>query len=245
MVNMSIEHVKDLLAAYALDSLDEGEASQAEAHLANCQECREALYAYQGVVDQLALAAPQAQPPAIIKQKLFEQVAGSSRTRQQESRPVSWSARLAGLVRRATPAWSLASLVLVVVLLTSNLFLWRQVSQLKAAPQPVAMRLVSLSHTATAPDASGLIVISGNGEYGTLVVDNLPTLNPEKQYQLWLIQDGKRTSGGVFSVDQSGYSSISVSSPTPLINYSAFGITIEPAGGSPGPTGPKVLGGNL
>jgi len=31
----------------------------------------------------------------------------------------------------------------------------------------------------------------------------------------------------------------------PLDTYQSFGITIEPNGGSPAPTGKKVLGGNL
>jgi anti-sigma-K factor RskA len=34
-------------------------------------------------------------------------------------------------------------------------------------------------------------------------------------------------------------------SEQPLKAFSTFGITIEPAGGSPGPTGDKVLGGGL
>jgi hypothetical protein len=40
------------------------------------------------------------------------------------------------------------------------------------------------------------------------VVDHLGALSPEQQYQLWLIQDGKRTSGGVFSVSSEGYASL-------------------------------------
>ncbi len=75
------------------------------------------------------------------------------------------------------------------------------------------------------------------------MVDHLPVLDPDElQYQLWLIQDGQRTSGAVFSVNKYGYGSVWVSSPEPLSSYSDFGISIEPAGGSPGPTGDKVLG---
>jgi anti-sigma-K factor RskA len=60
-----------------------------------------------------------------------------------------------------------------------------------------------------------------------------------------LIRDGQRTNGGVFSVNPDGYASLELYSPLPLIQYQAIGITIEPWGGSPGPTGPKVLGGDL
>jgi anti-sigma-K factor RskA len=96
-----------------------------------------------------------------------------------------------------------------------------------------------------APEATGLLVISVDGEHGTLVVDGLASLEPSWQYQLWLIQDGQRTSGGVFSVSHEGYGSLWISSPQPLSSYSAFGVTIEPEGGSPGPTGDKVLGNTL
>jgi len=47
-------------------------------------------------------------------------------------------------------------------------------------------------------------------------------------------------------VNEEGYGSIVVSSQEqPLISYSDFGVTVEPAGGSLGPTGEKVLGGEL
>ena len=105
------------------------------------------------------------------------------------------------------------------------------------------MRVIDLAGTANAPTARGKIVVSTDGKYGTLVVENLEALDPSEQYQLWLIKDGKRTSGGVFSVDEKGYAAVVIDAPLPLVEYSSFGITIEPAGGSPGPTGPKVMGG--
>jgi anti-sigma-K factor RskA len=110
---------------------------------------------------------------------------------------------------------------------------------------PGGMRIVSLTGTDAAPGATGTIVISQDGEHGTLVVDGLPPLDEAFQYQLWLIKDGQRTDGGVFSVDSEGYGALWVSSPAPLSSFPAVGITIEPAGGSPGPTGDKVLGGSL
>jgi anti-sigma-K factor RskA len=104
------------------------------------------------------------------------------------------------------------------------------------------MQVVAMLGTEVAPAATGMLVISEDGEYGTLVVDGLPALDPAHQYQLWLIRDGQRTSGGLFSVNPEGYGSLWVSSPEPLSSYPAFGITVEPVGGSTGPTGEKVLG---
>jgi len=235
------EHVIDLIPAYALSCLDDDEAAQVTEHLRRCQECQVELRAYQAVVDQLPLAVPQVEPSQQVKQALLRRVEQVS---PETKKPSAW-ARLTNGFKTASPVWGMASLALVIVLLVSNLSLWRQVNLLQSNPGSTALRVVNMAGTQSSPGATGMIVISKNGEYGTLVVDHLPALSPEQQYQLWLIQDDKRTSGGVFSVSPDGYASHVINAPRPLDQYGAFGVTIEPAGGSPGPTGEKVLGGNL
>jgi anti-sigma-K factor RskA len=237
-------HVFDLLPAYTLDCLDEEELVRVSEHLAVCAECRAELRSYQAVTDQLALAVPHAVPPTRLKRRLMDRIQPSHPTR--DSQPgSSWWQRWTQFMQRTTPIWGLASLFLILVLVVGNLLLWQQMRQTETTPQVQAMRAVTLAGTQVAPGATGLVILSLDGRHGTLVVDGLPTLDPERQYQLWLIRDGQRTSGAVFSVSSDGYGSVWVSSPLPLSSYSAFGITIEPAGGSPGPTGDKVLGGTL
>jgi anti-sigma-K factor RskA len=142
------------------------------------------------------------------------------------------------------PVWALIGLFLILVFLFSSLWLWQEVSQLEA-PAPEIMQTIPLKGTEVAPAASGLIVISLNGEHGTLVVDRLPSIDAAQQYQLWLVQDGQRDSGAVFSINKDGYGSVWVSSPQALSSYSTFEVTIEPTGGSPSLTGAKVLSGAL
>lgn len=237
------QHVDDLIAAYALDCLDEDDVIWVSRHLANCARCQAELSAYRQVVDQLPVTVQQHQPPPQLKEKLMEQVHRMQADTGQESDGF-WQ-RFRGLLSQATPVWSLASLVIIVLLFASNLLLWQQMRGMSEQSSVDTMRVVTLDHTQVASGATGLIVISLDGEHGTLVVDHLPLLSDEYQYQLWLIDDGERASGGVFSVSKDGYGSVWVKSPQPLADYSAFGVTIEPAGGSPGPTGEKVLGGNL
>ena len=243
----SQDHISKLIPAYALDCLDPEDKRIAETHLAACAECRAELAEYRTIVVDLSLAVPEVAPPAGLKQQIINQAGKQKKARNGTH---GFFARLVQPVQLAlaaisrSPGFALASLALVIVLAASNLMLFNQISQNNQAKQE-GLRTIALSGTENSPGASGLIVISSNGEKGTLVADGLTELSSDQAYQLWLIRDGKRDSGGTFIVDQNGYGRLWVASPQPLGDYQAFGITIEPAGGSPGPTGTKVLGGEF
>lgn len=245
MVKFVDEHVLDMLPGYALDCLDEDEAILVSEHLARCAGCRAELRAYQATVDRLALGVVEATPPAALQARLLDRIQMGEP--DDPARPeLSWWQSLGMFMRRTTPAWGAASLILILVLALANLWLWQRINTLEADLLPEdSLRTITLTGTEFVPTATGLIVISLDGFHGTLVVDQLPELDEAHQYQLWLIEDGQRENGGVFSVSQEGYGSVWLDSPRPLASYSAFGVTIEPAGGSPGPTGQKVLGGSL
>ena len=233
-------HVLDLIPAYALGCLDEGDRTAVANHLRSCESCRRELTTYQNLADQIPLALALTSPPPDVKQRLMEAVA-KGKTAIPEDKPLSFWQRITASLQRSSPAWALASLVLVLMLVASNLLLWREVSQSKQVQMP----LVGLRGTDFAPQASGTIVISRDGQHGALVVDRLEPLGDRQQYQLWLIKDGEHTSGGVFSVDESGYATLYIEAPQALSSYDSFGITIEAAGGSQSPTGVRVLGSKL
>ena len=250
---MSEAHVIDLIPSYALDCLSEEEALRVEAHLVGCDTCRDELKSYRHTAAQLALAAPCAEPPVQLRASILRSVQ-TALGRKSVGAP-GFGLRLLRWLQQSGPAWALASLVLVVVLVTGSLVVWNQAR----SPQVGEFRIVALVGTDATPGASGVtpatasgvLVITQDGSSGTLVVDGLPMLDASKQYQLWLVRDGQRASGGVFSVTPAGnagvtsdgYGIMAVQSSRPLTDYSSFGITVEPAGGSPGPTGKKVLGG--
>jgi anti-sigma-K factor RskA len=240
----SEQHVTELLPAYALGCLDEAEASRVSEHVVRCAKCRGELQAYRAVANQLALAAPEARPPKRVKQQLMRRIKHPTAAPVPEPRPGLWQ-QLSGLFRRPAPGWALASLILIVALAAGNIWLWQRVSRGDGGNTAGAIHVVAMMATDAAPHATGKLLISVDGEYGTLVVDGLPPLDPGHQYQLWLIRDGQRTSGGVLSVNAHGYGALEISAPEPLAHYPSFGVTVEPAGGSSEPTGAKVLGGDL
>jgi len=243
-------HILEIIPAYALGCLDAGEAESASRHLAGCELCQAELAAYDGVVDVLALAAQDFEPAPALKGRLLDRISTAPASEKVTIQPptvktpgLSWwqqaTAAIQNLVRG--PLWRPVALLFVIALVVSNVFQWQQANQ----PDPNSWRRIRLAGSEVAPEATGIIYISADGRNGTVIVDRLPQLDPEQQYQLWLIEDGQRASGAVFSVDEDGYRGLQIESAQPLHDFSAFGITIEPAGGSPGPTGDRVLGYNL
>jgi anti-sigma-K factor RskA len=239
---MSEIHVSDLIPAYALDCLDPMEKQSVDRHLATCKVCQEELRAYLDLAGQLALAIPEHNPPASLKSAIMNKVqAPATRLQPEPARQSRWRAWLQPF---SQPAWGAISLVLILVMAISNLLLWQQVNK-QPAQQASAFFSVPMTAAASDPNANGVIVMSKEGDFGTLVVNNLPALPPSQEYQLWLNRDNYKVSGGLFTVKQDGYAAMVIHSNESLLNYKTFGITVEPMGGSPAPTGQKVLGGKL
>jgi len=236
------QEIIDSVPAYALNSLDAKEAEMVGRHVASCAQCRAELAAFESVVDVLPLAAPEIEPSAALKERLMQQIQTTPRgeTAGPQSAALSlWQRFTAALSDfLAGPRWQPVAVLVVLVLLVGGFFVWRQIN-------PPPSRQFILTPTEAAPGAQGVIEVVGNGRQATLTVTGLPELDPASQYQLWLIKDGQRISGGVFSVSADGAQTIPIDAPQPVPDYAAFGITIEPAGGSPGPTGERVLGYNL
>jgi hypothetical protein len=137
---------------------------------------------------------------------------------------------------------------LILALAVANLYLWQRVNEVNqsgTAPEPGRMQAIPLANTSAAPNASGYVIISPDGRNGAIVVDGLPVLDAEHEYQLWLIRDGQRTSGAVFSVDEDGYRGARITAPRSLFEYEAVGISPGPAGGGSVPIGENVLEGSL
>jgi anti-sigma-K factor RskA len=242
-MNSECNPIQELLPSLALGVLDADVRERVTAHLSHCEHCRSQAGGYEVVVAQLGLAALQVAPPEALKQQLWQRLQAPVRPRVQ--RPVTWFARPVFGWPRLVAIGVLAGLALTLILGLSNFYLWRQMRTTGPVSGLESVHLVRLRPTDAAPGASGTLLMSKDGAWSMLVVQGLPALDAERQYQLWLIADGRRTSGGLFSVSDQGDAQMTVSSSRPVVSYDSFGITIEPRGGSPGPTGAKVLGGRL
>ena len=248
---MSEEHVFDLLAAYAMGILEEDESLLVHEHLDSCAICQRELATYNETVAQMAIISTQMVPAHDLKEKVLhkaQQAAKDLHTRVPEKNieKTSFKDRLSKLSLHPAAIAMAALALFAIIFLVINMINLRQ--QLNSVQKMVAngyMQVVRLEGTDLAPQAGGYVMVFEDEKYGSLAVTHAPQLEEDHQYQIWLIRDGIRTSGGVFSVNADGYGNLMVSAEQPLDTFQYFGITIEPAGGSPQPTGDKILGGDL
>ena len=240
MITEAENHVSELLPDYVLDVLTDEETNRVVEHLAVCRACQDEYHGLQLAADELPLALAQTAPPPALKARLM----GAIHTRNTKvagaSQPSIWR-QLGAFLRKSAPAWSLA---IIAVLAFGNWISWSRLNQSNSQSNN-PMLVFALASTNDSPQAMGTLIMDQNGYYGTLVVDKLTQLDSAYQYQVWLNQNGERTSAGLFTVHDDGYASLELHAPLPLIQYDTIGITVEPAGGSPGPTGAKILVGDI
>lgn len=97
------------------------------------------------------------------------------------------------------------------------------------------MKMAALQGTAAAPGAFATIYwdTASPSRNVYLMINNLPQPTPGKQYQLWALIDGQPHDLGVFDFEIQKHLLVQMKG---VHTAHAFAITLEPAGGSTGPT---------
>lgn len=93
--------------------------------------------------------------------------------------------------------------------------------------------------------ARGVVMFSYTSNRGLLLVTDLPALPADRIYRVWLIKDSVKYNAGWFTVGPLGYGQTIIIPLAPFGQFDGMGITIEPRGGSGGPTGVNILEGDL
>ncbi len=263
------DEVPELIPAYALQALPRAEQAMVEKHVPKCPDCRTLLADHQALAEGLLYTAPPVAAPPHLEADLRRRLAEARATGAADRPPRPLRAWLDALFSPAArPALAATTLVLLTLAVVSNVYWVGTTNQLRTHQAMMAEQLehaqldeqlmydamrvlatgghtVVLRGDAPAPEAIAMLALSPDRPEAFLVVDDLPPLPAGKIYQVWLIRDGQRESGGLFDVEPDGENVIVVRSQQPLANYQAVEVTVEPAGGSPSPTSPRVMGGRL
>jgi len=222
------EHVTELISAYTLGILENDEVKQVTSHLRTCDECRVELAIYESLVGQLGFAAPDEEPSAGLHDRLKVRIVNA---------PPATQAKQGNVVQFP---WQVFAAAAIFVLVIGGFLISRFLNT------PNTTIVVDLEGTEDAPDAWGNVEIDTSNDSAVLTVASMPKLSENEQYQLWLISaEGDRDSGAVFSVAEDGTATINFNLPVEVGSFDMIGVTVEPAGGSPAPTGAKVLGGEV
>ncbi len=243
--------------AYALDALDAGERERFERHLEGCAECRAELERVRETASMLAYAAPPAEPPAGLRDRVLREALGDRATSAVSAHEPP---RPGGLGSR--PAWWVAAAALVVMAVA--LWGWsgerrargaveRMLAEAGVQNEEIGRQLAerqSLLDAMLGPDVvTASLAASGdlpaarvfwNRGQGVAVVMafNVPTAPRGRTYQLWGIDSAAGTapvSLGTFDTDAAATALLQVTVPQG-VTFDLAAMTEEPAGGSPQPT---------
>ncbi|QKG56722.1 anti-sigma factor [Hymenobacter sp. BRD128] len=106
--------------------------------------------------------------------------------------------------------------------------------QLHVLRSPQEYKMVALAGTPAHRDAHARVLYSAREHRVYLDVQQLPALAAGKQYQLWALDKGKPIDAGVLAATTAAGDSIQQMKD--IASAQTFAMTVEPTGGSAGPT---------
>lgn len=266
MTGLRCDEVRELVPLLALDALDVDERDVVEDHLSGCAACAEELAGYLETAAVLALALPQSEPAPGLKGRVLAEASRARLVPNAGERPATRRPG-AGRFRLRISAAGLVAAVALMVAAGSTTWAFSLQQQLEvqearlatlseraqnyqrvtAVLQAADTQIRVLQGTNNAPQAFGRVYIDPETSEGMLMVRNLPPLPQDRHYQLWVTgADGIRQSAGILTwTDKAGNGYTLIKCPETLARWQSFGVTMEPAGGSPAPTGSRMLGGSI
>ncbi len=257
------DELLELLPAYAAGLVDAEERALFEAGLQDCPELMPELQEYADFSDALLFSMPPMSAPSHILDNLMQLTAPTAATATlsiDEPLPAPVTPVAPVAVRQnpimaffkptlqLRPALVAAILALLVM---SNVYWVYQVQQTQPATSGsplVNFAPFNENANRVSFDAGTIMWSRSNAAETWIAVFSVEALEPlpNGAYQLWLVrQDEAPISAGVFNADDSGAGTLIFEISEPIGSFDRLGVTIEPAGGSPAPTGRAVFSGEL
>jgi anti-sigma-K factor RskA len=263
---MTCAEFADRLEDYLNGSLSEAEGLAMERHAESCPACRERLQELEEGASLVWLTVAQVEPPAGLRERVMTAVRAMPRPTRLAVAPAA--ARPARRPWWRVPLSQIAAVLSVVALALAlalggwvvalNGELSRQAAENgrlrdQLSRQRDAMYVLMsptlverpLAGSEGAPAARGRAYLDPPRQQGMVVASDLPQPEPGRAYQVWLRGKDGVVSAGLLRMDDRGTGYALLEPDSPLDQYETIGISLEPAGGSPQPTGPRMLSGSL
>ena len=263
MTTLGCERFEEICALVAAGAALPEEEQALQTHLAEgCLACAAAHRELRETVAHLSKTFTPVAPPPTVRSRLLDAI-----SREAEVTPGTPMARPSKL-RQGFPkipwpwaaGWALAAGLAMILLWNTNIQREAAIRyedkihslRLTLEEKEKALQLIQARQTQTvqlaglppSPNAFGKVFWNQKANAGILVAFDLPPLPEGKVYQLWAIQGAVPVDAGVFSLDTAGTAALRLKPlPDPRQTVQLFAITVEPAGGSPQPTGAMYLKG--
>jgi anti-sigma-K factor RskA len=237
--------IHTLAGAYVLDAVDDVERAAFARHLADCDSCAAEVDELRETVARLADGTWSVPPPRL-RAEVLGQV-GRTRQAPPGTRPGHDDTATPSRWRRIT-ATAAAAVVLAAGTATATYVVQEQrVRDERAAAAAARREAAQIQAVLSAPDvkvrtgtvAGGgrvTVVVSAARDAGVVVMADAPVPPAGRAYQLWLLSGTTPTSAAVLEPGRSGATRLVEG----VRGKDAFGVTVEPAGGSRTPTLPTV-----
>lgn len=260
-----------MLEAYALGALTEQERAIVEADIAMYPELAAELEAIEATMHRLAdeQAVP---PPAFMQEQIWNALSPEAATQIPPPTPKAIPLQPADTKQRQPSWLRAAIWAAVAVSVLTNFMLLSQRNESREEQKILAAKVDSMAaeqqQLATVISAykkemdmqadpamqtivmrkegdnkmAGMVYWSKDKGEAYLALHNLPMPPQGKQYQLWVIQDGKPVDMGVISNDMVTKDGMVQKIPMAVASGQAFAISIENEGGNPTPTQVYMVG---
>jgi anti-sigma-K factor RskA len=220
---------------YALGAISDTERRRFERHLTDCETCAQEVRGLRETAARLGASAAAA-PPEELREKVLTEVA---RTRQL---PPYVARSHRDRLRGAGWILSAACLLLAVVFATTSVRSQHRADRAEALNRRIEAVMSAPDARAVTgkarPAGGGVVVASRSLGQAVVVMSGLRTLPAARTYQLWLMGPGPPRSVG--TMNPAGGRAPPVIADG-LGDADQIGITVEPSGGSPRPTGAPIF----
>lgn len=232
------------LVSYLIGEVSEVDRMKIERHLVNCPSCTKDIQEMQEAWSMLPYEFEDVEVPADLKDEVMNAIFLSENPEPMLKRKEK---TLTHKVVRSL--YGLAAAVLLISfggVIWNNINLRNEVTELheQAKIPPEVIQVYALKTASPAADsATGQAMLYKQGDKKQLVfqLQGLANTKGTEAYQVWLIDDGNRTSCGTFHVDEQGNGFLTYQL-NEEISIDAIGISLEPDANGTQPRGKKVLG---
>jgi anti-sigma-K factor RskA len=251
--------MEEQAALHVLGALSEAEAREFKRAMQADPELKNFVASLTGIVGALAATVPPIEPPIQLRAKILAQAG-------EKQKIISPPARKFSLANWLPWSLATCLVILCVLLFAQDTKLQNQVSaqtqkiselnslarSLQAATNDLQQAVFALQETNRlanlkiamlnsllndAPKAIAVSLWDNEKQDGVFVAQNLKALPANKEYQLWVLDNGTTpVDAGVFRVDENGDARVDFKTKLPIKIAGKFAVTEEIQGGVASPT---------